>query len=324
MRFIFIHFFLIKSIIIKIKVFTSSLKSKEKESFIVNEEVTKNEASDKKKKQISMLLRVFMILGVGYLGVDYYITSNKESIPEIVNIPRKTRKSPKKIMSIPLKSEKLTENTVVAPSPAIEKTEEKILKTKEDTLSAVETFPANGPSVGLPEEHKTVDVQETPAVQAPIENINLADKEAKEIPVASTPVIPTAMKELPVENANPGVKKIDQNIDSLIDEIDKVNKPEVTSLKKVKLEDKIVEDDVYTPPAPYDQLGRGLVYNCKEKYWACIDKAAYINCNKNMKWNKSHGKPSECSVQSVYNSDDDCNIVQKYNISTSKEASTCN
>ena len=93
--------------------------------------------------------------------------------------------------------------------------------------------------------------------------------------------------------------------------------------KSPNLADKIVADDVYTPPPAYDQLGRGLVYNCKEKFWACIDRTAYINCNKNMKYNKAHGKTAECTVQNVYNSDEDCNTVQKYNVSTNKPTTFC-
>jgi len=111
----------------------------------------------------------------------------------------------------------------------------------------------------------------------------------------------------------------------LIDTVDGTEKkPEEEGEKKeTKLEDKIVADDVYTPPPVYDQLGRGLVYNCKEKHWACVEKSAYVLCNKNMLWNKSKGKPAECSVQNVYNSDADCNTVQKYNISTSKPTPFC-
>ena len=87
---------------------------------------------------------------------------------------------------------------------------------------------------------------------------------------------------------------------------------------------KIVDDvAVETAPPPYDQLGRGLVYNCKDKYWACVDKPAYVTCNKNMKWNKSKGNSAECVVQAIYGSDDDCAKVQKYNVSTSQATTFC-
>ena len=118
--------------------------------------------------------------------------------------------------------------------------------------------------------------------------------------------------------------QLDKNMDSLIESVDgKDKKPDASAAKKSSMEDKIVADDIYTSPPAYDQLGRGLVYNCKDKYWSCVDKLSYVACNKNMKWNKDHTKPAECFIQNVYNSDDDCSAVQKYNVSSNKDTAFC-
>lgn len=50
----------------------------------------------------------------------------------------------------------------------------------------------------------------------------------------------------------------------------------------------------------YKVLGRGLVYNCHQRFYACTDRDNYINCRKLSMKNKS------CSVQGVFDSNDQC------------------
>ena len=299
----------------------------------MNEETDNNEDEnkDKKKKQLSMLLRVIVILGIVYLAADQFLSMNKDSVQETAVAPVKNKKSLNKKKPLDdgneIKSNKTSEdskmtNAPAESSPEVKKMEEQKTELKVEALPSVETFPTNT-TIVKNEEVKVVEEKMTPEVQAPIENINITAKETKEVTAPSITIMPTETKELPVEKENLNEKKIDKSLDALIDEENKVNKQETTPVKKIQLEDKIVEDDVYVPPAPYDQLGRGLVYNCKEKYWACVDKAAYLICNKNMKWNKNHGKPAECAVQNVYNSEDDCNTIQKHNVSTGQLALSC-
>ena len=40
----------------------------------------------------------------------------------------------------------------------------------------------------------------------------------------------------------------------------------------------------------YKRLGRGLVYNCRSKFWACLNKKEYLNCRGNLKWSKLNKK----------------------------------
>jgi hypothetical protein len=89
------------------------------------------------------------------------------------------------------------------------------------------------------------------------------------------------------------------------------------------MESKIVEEQAEPTVLSYDQLGRGLVYNCKDKYWACVDKESYINCGKSMKLNKSKGKPIFCAVSNIYNSEEDCGKIQKHYVSTSQSTDFC-
>lgn len=262
-------------------------------------------AEDKKKKKISMIIRVIVVIGLGYMAVTEFILKDDNQNNEVATIATKPRKPRKKPIAIEAKTEKVEENKIAEETkPVVEEVKKEI---KEEVAAK--------PAVVAPKEE--APKEEAPPI-APVENINIAEKKDEEVPAPITPVGEVKASE----------STVDQSIDKLIDKVDTTAKDpaevgETTVKKEINLADKIAKDDVYTPPPAYDQIGRGLVYNCKEKYWACIDKSAYVACNKNMKWNNEHGKQSECVVQNVYNSDDDCGVIQKYNISTSKETTFC-
>lgn len=265
-------------------------------------------SEDKKKKQISMIIRVVVVLALAYLAIDQFILKSKDPSTEIADIFVKPRKPRKKIATDP----GVTAPEVIAiagQSPEV----------KPEELSSEKSL-----EVAATPETAIMPEAQAPESASPVENINITDKKMEEVPppAASEAVVANA---LAVGEVKSNEAQIDKNLDSLIESVDGTEKANAdsTSKKEMNLEDKIVADDVFTPPPAYDQLGRGLVYNCKEKYWACIDKIAYVACNKNMKWNKAHGKPAECVVQNVYNSDDDCSVVQKYNVSTSKATPFC-
>ncbi|MCY4524891.1 MAG: hypothetical protein OXB84_09135, partial [Halobacteriovoraceae bacterium] len=77
-----------------------------------------------------------------------------------------------------------------------------------------------------------------------------------------------------------------------------------------------IEDDssVYITPPSYEKVGRGLVYNCKGKHWACVDRPSYFRCKKNHAWIKKHNRPIECVTVNAYANIKDCQTIQKYNI----------
>lgn len=294
---------------------------------------------DKKKKQISMLIRVVVVIGLGYLAATEFIFKPEPQNNELpaVAVKRKPRKKPQdkaggdtKTATANPADTKTAEAKTDEKKPTEIKPEEKKPEEKKPEELQAETKKGEPVVAEAPKENPPV--AET---QPPVENINIAEKaheekkpeavaKPEEKPIDEAPVVKTPEVEptSQVGEVKNGENKIDKTIDSLIENMDSKEKKSASS-KKTKLEDKIVADDVYTPPPAYDQLGRGLVYNCKEKFWACLDKAAYVACNKNMKWNKAHGKPAECTVQNVYNSDEDCNTIQKYNVSTNKPTTFC-
>jgi len=300
-----------KKIITSLKLGKSESSSKHSGSEDENEEEVENSDNDenaiksddeaiKKKNQMSMLIRVVVVIGLGYLAVDHFFLS--ENIQPVVT---EVHKKPRKRKVIP---EKVIEKSPTTPT-----------ESHAETPAKVTNKPAN--------ELITNSIPETPA---PLENINIAPKQVVETPppvleekvAEEEPSKPVAKAELKTGEKQ-AIQQDDKGLDKLIDSIDGKKKDEDPAKKISKLEDKISADEVYTAPPAYDQLGRGLVYNCKEKFWSCVDKLSYINCNKNMKWNKGNQKPPECAVVNVYNSDEDCGVVQKYNISSGQATPFC-
>ena len=79
----------------------------------------------------------------------------------------------------------------------------------------------------------------------------------------------------------------------------------------------------YINPPSYETLGRGLVYNCKGKHWACVNKDAYFTCRDNMQWNIIHKTAHECIIANVYATEQDCKLIQLHNINTREKTDFC-
>jgi hypothetical protein len=261
-----------------------------------NSEINKGTEEEKTQKRNSMIIRVVVVIGLAYFFVTEFVLKKEEIIaPPVAAKPRRPKKE--------------------------------VVAEKEVAAEKVDTVPVENPIENPPMANPPPPVEE---ILPPVENINITEKKNESLSLPKSEEIVSDVPDKGELAPQVGEVKVsetlvDKKIDSLIDSVDNAGNEMGEASKKVSasLEDKIVADDTYIPPPGYDLLGRGLVYNCKEKHWACLDKASYVTCNKNNKWNKSHGKPAECVVQNVYNSDEDCGVVQKYNVSTNKSTSFC-
>lgn len=79
----------------------------------------------------------------------------------------------------------------------------------------------------------------------------------------------------------------------------------------------------YVEPPNYDRLGRGLVYNCSGRHWACVDRESYFKCRDNKLWAQQEEEQKECYPVAVYATEEDCRIVQAYNVNTSESTDFC-
>lgn len=284
------------------------------------------------KKRNGMIVRVIIILGIAYFVVDEFVlkqAATEKTADELVAAAAKKRKK-KSIIKPPSEIGTAATTPTDPTSPTTELAPGEIALT---ASSSTEIAPT------------TTVTTDTP----PIENINVIspDNTAENKPIKSEPnpevaepvVTQKKVEELPID------KKIDQLVESVdqssaVEEIKipsqvtEQKSPALIAMEEAKkqksgidnastMTSKIPEEIPEVPAPAYDQVGRGLVYNCKDKYWACLDKPAFLNCNKNMKWNKSKGNPPECVVQDIYNTDDDCAKIQKFNVSTSVATGFC-
>ena len=280
--------------------------------------------ADKKKKQISMIIRAVIILVPGYIALDEFVLKKDNSEPTIEEM----------LASAPKRKSRRVVKPVEVPAA-----------TTAATNSATDASTTTGTTFS----EVTPETELTPVDIPPIENINVLDKNDSSSSQNTASEAPLQVETTPTETPPEVVEtkiidtSVDKKIDQLIDNVDQTNSPieeikipsqsktqgeQITEVinepkKETSMVSKIVEDITESPVPAYDQVGRGLVYNCKDKYWACVDKPAYVICNKNMKWNKAKGNSAECVVQNIYNSDEDCAKIQKYNVSTSQPTGFC-
>jgi hypothetical protein len=66
----------------------------------------------------------------------------------------------------------------------------------------------------------------------------------------------------------------------------------------------------FFPSPDFDKIGRGLVYHCKGRHWACVDKNNYFQCKNGQLWAKQRHRPPSCIIDEVYLTNDDCNRAQ--------------
>ena len=97
------------------------------------------------------------------------------------------------------------------------------------------------------------------------------------------------------------------------------NEEEKEMVDEAKMKEKEVEKAVFSPAPNYEGLGRGLVYNCVELHWACINRSSYFQCRNNKKWNMQEGKKIKCVDFQVYASVNDCESAQQLNVDKIKD-----
>lgn len=80
----------------------------------------------------------------------------------------------------------------------------------------------------------------------------------------------------------------------------------------------------YTNPPDYENVGRGLVYNCVGKHWACVDGPSFKICQQNNTALREQNRSKECYPDSIYQSDSACGWVQKQKITGNAKTDFCN
>jgi len=80
----------------------------------------------------------------------------------------------------------------------------------------------------------------------------------------------------------------------------------------------------YVAPPDYEYVGRGLVYNCVGKHWACVDAPSYKTCEQNHDSSKALNKKVECYPFNVYEKTKNCTSTQLMMTSSNAKTAFCN
>ena len=313
-------------------------KSDEDEEVSEAVESEKGGDDDEKKKKKSMAIKVVVVLGLAYLAVDSFLfpPDNKE---EVVTAPViKKRKKPKKAED--KKDETKPGDTNVGEAKTADPANPGQAKDSTTANAAPEIASVQAPSPS-PE-------------QPPVENINI-EKSLKDAGAPDGTTAPMMPTEPAPEMANTNAPN--PEMDKAIGDLSANVNPNATPPSALEVapgadtpptpqEATITPDAVtpvaevattteptppaapafnepYAPPPNYEELGRGLVYNCKEAHWSCVNRLAYVACNKNTQWSRGAGKTPECVVQNIFKNDEDCGKMQRYYVANNKETSFC-
>ena len=262
------------------------------------EEVDDEETAKKAKK--SKIIR-YIVIGAIVLGIlDEFMPGDEE---EIV-IPDVQVTRPKRP---PVET---------APETAVEVTPEVVA---EETPIQEET-PAD-----LEFENAQAVVEETPAAVATEPAFNFDENEFKaetetaiEIPpeTAAEVLVPTPV----AETSSNDESDTSSNMDKLFEAVDKTTEMAEKEAAKVKTNR---DDPSYIAPPNYSRIGRGLVYNCRDGHWACVDKFTYFTCYENQKWNERNNQSTECVTRDVYASVSDCSAIQKFYVNKPEPTDFC-
>lgn len=257
-----------------------------------------DEEAEKKAKR-SKIIRGVVILAIAYFALDEFMAEPEMEVPDVKIVrPKRPPRPAETPAEIP------TEQTP-AVTPEIVQEEETPIAVETPEVIAEET-----PEVEVPPETSTeVLVENTPApVEEEIDLPDWSNMGQVEATPSATPVA-----EVQEESASGG-------LDALMKAVDKSSQMAEEEAAKVKLNR---DDPSYIAPPNYLRTGRGLVYNCREGHWACVDKFSYFTCFENQKWNEKNSQPSECITRDVYASTGDCASIQKFYVNKPEPTDFC-
>lgn len=263
-----------------------------------------DEEAEKKAKR-SKIIRGIVILAIAYFALDEFLAEPEvETVPDVKIVRPKRPPRPKKTPT--------TEPEVVATATA-EAAPEVASEVAGEPPAATPEVEAT-PEIEVPPETPSevlVETTPTPVPEATEETFEMSDWSGMGQVEATPTSAPTA--EVPNDTSDSG-------FDAIMEAVDKSSEITTGEVDKVKLDR---SDPSYIPPPNYLRSGRGLVYNCREKHWACVDKFSYFTCFENQKWNEKNSRPSECVTRDVYASVGDCTAIQKFYVNKPEPTDFC-
>ncbi len=268
-----------------------------------DEDIEEDDEEEKKKKQKKLLINGLLVVIIIYLSYDQFIGEGEAPTPTpaVQKQTKPVAKKPKKaVKKKPRKVKK--EQPVEKPTPAA-----KVTPVPTPVATPVPTPVPTPKPTPMPTPEPTAEPAEEPK--------KIEKKEAMTVVLGED----TKLGEKQDTQAQD-----DSGLSSMKDAIKKDLIQKSEDKKKIKESLELMEEDMdYVAPPNYKRLGRGLVYNCIDKHWACVDKFAYFQCRENFKYNKGHKKKAECVVKNVYASVEDCSVIQTHYINMGEPTGFC-
>lgn len=236
--------------------------------------------------------------------------------------PPDTTDTPIDPAAIPALKKGYTKKPKVVAEKPIEPAKEPVTE-----VSSTEPTPAPVEATSTPEalnttvpaiEESSVKVEAAPKIE---ETISAETVESLPIETTPAPKSDEVVTETPV-----GTESVD-SIDGQIKESSDENMTEkiLEDLEKQAQTGNAQEIKIreYVSPPDYEFRGRGLVYNCVGKHWACVDAPSFKTCQNNAEGNKYLKKKVECYPMNVYQNQKGCEIVQNRMVSASTKTNFC-
>ena len=269
-------------------------------------EITED-AEAARKKRVSLMIRVFIGLLLVLFLLEEYIFPPENSVPEAPPIaaPAETTETniqEEPVVEAPVDTGDLSSETNETPSGPIEEPEEPSF-TDSEALSP-DTDLATTP---LPTEDTPEDLE--PTLDTTTTTTNFTEDPA---PLDDQSSESSGISEDIIGEDTPGTTD-DDLTDKILQDLEK-------QVKTKKAEDVKKE---YVAPPNYEYRGRGLVYNCQGKHWACVDGPSYKACEDNASSLKYLKKPAECYPFNVYETVKGCEGTQYRMVSSSAKTKFC-
>jgi len=288
------------SIVDKIK---HKLKSFQKKSSKDEDDEDEDEAAALKKKRSKIIQIIIGVAVVLFLLSDFNEegTAPEESPDEYSDeIPEKPQPSTRPTTETPV------EETPTAETPA------------------AETPPDSETVTTAPEETPPVIPSEEPSGAADGEAITFDDDQPDTEPTLPTET-PDDASSIPMDFGGEDMigedmtgedmgGGADENLtDQILQDLEKQAKSKPTAEPQKE----------YVAPPDYEYRGRGLVYNCVGKHWACVDGPSYKTCEDNASSVQYLKKKVECHPFNVYETTRGCESMQNRMVSSSAKTSFC-
>lgn len=293
------------------------MKSLQKKSAKGEEDEEDLEAADdveaakkKKSKTIQIAIGAALVL---FLLSDYILPPEEPTAPEGTEEIGEAPQGKK-----PPQAETPVAETPVAETPATDTSTDVATTTPETPVEAApdvttETTPESPVEVTSTESPttETTEPTETPAVtDLPADTVTEPADAASDIPIEA--ISGEAGEDVVGEDMG---QATDENLtDQILQDLEKQTKATTTAEPKKE----------YVAPPDYEYRGRGLVYNCTGKHWACVDGPSFKTCEDNASSVQYLKKKVECHPFNVYETTKGCESMQNRMVSSSAKTSFCN